>query len=88
MRKPQWIFPPREAGSRLRPSVLKKLVHVARIEQTRIRLCEIVIDVGEIVADAVPMELCWKLGDGDGVKGGESTCGGASGPEGRATSVL
>jgi len=50
---------------------------------------EIVIDVGEIVADAVPMELCWKLGDGDGVKGGESTCGGgASGPEGRATSVL
>ena len=76
MRKPQWIFPPREAGSRLRPSVLKKLVHVARIEQTQIRLCEIVIDVGEIVADAVPMELCWKLGDGDGVKGGESTCGG------------
>ena len=55
MRKPQWIFPPREAGSRLGPSVLKKLVHVARIEQTRIRLCEIVTDVGEIVADAVPM---------------------------------
>src|SRR5918993_2902324 len=57
MHKPQWIFPPREAGSRLRPSVLEKLVHAARIEHTRIRLCEIVTDVGEIVTDAVPMEL-------------------------------
>ena len=65
-------------GSWIAPSPFRteKLVHVARIEHTRIRLCEIVIDVGEIVTDAVPMELCWKLGDGDGVKGGESTCGG------------